>query len=303
MKITAICPMSLLERLSDLLRWQQKDPSFNLPWKQDSLPIFAKCSPLYHTRKRPEPLTREEESDLELANQRFLELCQKCVQANIPLLVDAEHTAVQPAIDYFTYSSSIVHNKGENPIVFGTIQTYLKDAKERLLLATEAAEKMGVPMGFKLVRGAYMSSERSLASSLGYASPIHNTIQDTHKCFNDCSSYLLEKIANGPGGVVLATHNVESGKLAAAKAHELGIGKVNHKLEFAQLHGMSEALSFGLSNAGFQVSKYMPFGPVETVMPYLLRRAEENRGMLAASGFDRLLMRKELGRRLQAAIF
>jgi len=76
-----------------------------------------------------------------------------------------------------------------------------------------------------------------------------------------------------------------------AKAHELGVGKVKHKLEFAQLCGMSEALSYGLSNAGFQVSKYMPFGPVDMVMPYLLRRAEENRGLLAASGFDRQLMR------------
>ncbi|XP_057758038.1 proline dehydrogenase 2, mitochondrial-like [Arachis stenosperma] len=301
-KITAICPMSLLERLSDLLRWQQKDPSFNLPWKQDSFPLFSDSTPLYHTRKRPEALTPQEESDLELAMQRLNELSQKCVQANVPLLVDAEHTSVQPAIDYFTYNAAINHNKGESPIVFGTMQTYLKDAKERLLLATEAADKMGIPMGFKLVRGAYMSSERKLASSLGYASPIHNTIQDTHKCFNDCSSFLLEKVANGPGGLVLATHNIESGKLAAAKAHEIGIGKVNHKLEFAQLLGMSEALSYGLSNAGFQVSKYMPFGPVETVMPYLLRRAEENRGMLAASGFDRLLMRKELGRRLKAAL-
>ena len=302
-KITAICPMSLLERMSDLLRWQKKDPSFNLPWKQDSLPIFSELSPLYHTRKRPMPLTPQEESDLELANNRLLELCQKCVQANIPLMVDAEHTTVQPAIDYFTYSSAIMHNKGENPIVFGTIQTYLKDAKERLLLASKAADKIGIPMGFKLVRGAYMSSERKLAAELGYSSPIHNTIKDTHKCFNDCSSFMLEKVANGPGGVVLATHNIESGKLAAAKAHELGIGKVNHKLEFAQLYGMSEALSFGLSNAGFQVSKYMPFGPVETVMPYLLRRAEENRGVLAASGFDRQLMRKELVRRLKAAVF
>lgn len=301
-KITAICPMSLLERMSDLLRWQKKDPSFVLPWKQDSLPIFSESSPLYHTRKRPEPLTAEEESDLDLANKRFLELCQKCVQANIPLLVDAEHTSVQPAIDYFTYSSAILHNKGENPTVFGTIQTYLKDAKERMLLASKAAEKMGIPMGFKLVRGAYMSSERKLAADLGYASPIHNTIKDTHKCFNDCSDYMLEKIANGPGGVVLATHNIESGKLAAAKAHELGIGKVNHKMEFAQLYGMSEALSFALSNAGFQVSKYMPFGPVETVMPYLLRRAEENRGVLAASGFDRQLMRKELVRRVKATV-
>ncbi|KAL2976933.1 hypothetical protein AAZX31_13G035900 [Glycine max] len=295
--------MALLERMSDLLRWQQKDPSFVLPWKQDSLPIFAESSPLYHTQKRPEPLTPEEESDLQLANQRLLELCQKCEEANMPLLVDAEHTTVQPAIDYFTYSSSIRHNKDDNPIVFGTIQTYLKDAKERLLLTTKAAEKMGVPMGFKLVRGAYMSTESKLAEFFGYASPIHNTIQDTHNCFNDCSSFLLEKIANGPGSVVLATHNIESGKLAATKAYELGVGKVNHKLEFAQLYGMSEALSFGLSNAGFQVSKYMPFGPVDMVMPYLLRRAEENRGLLAASGFDRQLMRKELGRRLKAAVF
>ncbi|RDX95023.1 Proline dehydrogenase 2, mitochondrial, partial [Mucuna pruriens] len=291
-KITAICPMPLLERVSDLLRWQQKDPSLVLPWKQDCLPIFAESSPLYHTQKRPESLTPEEESDLQLANQRLLELSLKCVEANMPLLVDAEHTTVQPAIDYFTYSSAIMHNKDDNPIVFGTIQTYLKDAKERLLLTTEAAEKMGVPMGFKLVRGAYMSTESKLAESFGYASPVHDTIQDTHNCFNDCSSFMLEKIANGPGSVVLATHNIDSGKLAAAKAYELGIRKVNLKLEFAQLYGMSEALSFGLSNAGFQVSKYMPFGPVDMVMPYLLRRAEENRGILAASGFDRKLMRQ-----------
>lgn len=210
-KITAICPMALLERMSDLLRWQQKDPSFILPWKQDTLPIFSESSPLYHTQKRPEPLTPEEESDLELANQRLQELCERCVQANMPLLVDAEQTWVQPAIDYFTYSSAILHNKGDNPIVFGTMQTYLKDAKERLLLTTEAADKMGIPMGFKLVRGAYMSSESKLAESLGYASPVHNTIQDTHNCFNDCSSFLLEKVANGPGSVVLATHNIESG--------------------------------------------------------------------------------------------
>ncbi|KAE9590289.1 hypothetical protein Lal_00027993 [Lupinus albus] len=302
-KITAICPMKLLERISDLLRWQKKDPSFILPWKQETLPIFAESSPLYHTQKKPNPLTLEEENDLQLANKRLLELCQKCVQSNIPLLVDAEHTTVQPAIDYFTYSSAIMHNKDENPIVFGTIQTYLKDSKERLLLTSKAAQKIGVPMGYKLVRGAYMSLEIKIAESLGYASPIHNTIHATHKCFNDCTSFMLEKIANGPGNVVLATHNIESGKLAAAKAHEVGLGKVNHKLEFAQLYGMSEALSFGLSHAGFQVSKYMPFGPVEMVMPYLLRRAEENRGLLAASGFDRKLMRKELGRRLKASVF
>jgi len=203
--------MALLERISDLLRWQQKDPSFNLPWKQDSLPIFSESSPLYHTTKKPEPLTPQEESDFQLANQRLQQLCKKCVEANMPLLVDAEHTTVQPAIDYFTYSSAIMHNKDDNPIVFGTIQTYLKDAKERLFLATQAAEKIGIPVGFKLVRGAYMSTESTLAESFGSRSPIHDTIEDTHNCFNDCSSYLLEKFANGKGSVVLATHNIESG--------------------------------------------------------------------------------------------
>lgn len=302
-KITAICPMKVLERVSDLLRWQHKDPSCHLPWKLNSFPIFSDSSPTYHTLKRPEPLTPEEERDLQLGHERLLKLCRECEEANIPLSVDAEHTAVQPAIDYLTYASAITHNRGHDvPIVYGTMQAYLKDAKERLLLACQAADQMGVPMGFKVVRGAYMSSESKLAASLGYESPIHNSIKETHDCYNDCASFMLDRIANGPGGLVLATHNVESGKMAAAKAHDLGIGKVNQRLEFAQLYGMSESLSFGLRNAGFQVSKYMPFGPIDKVMPYLLRRAEENRGLLSASIVDRQLMRKELKRRLKTMI-
>ncbi|KAF8012049.1 hypothetical protein BT93_I0239 [Corymbia citriodora subsp. variegata] len=297
-KITAICPIDLLGRVSDLLRWQCKDPSFQLPWKRDSFPIFSASSPLYHTPRQPEHLTPQEERDLLLAHQRLQTLCQKCQEANIPLCVDAESTAVQPGIDYFTYAAVITHNKHE-PFVYGTMQAYRKDARERLLLASEEAEKRGVVMGIKLVRGAYMPSERKLADSLGQESPIHNTIQDTHDCYNECASFMLEKITSRSGAVVLATHNVKSGKLAAAKARDLGIG--NQKLEFAQLYGMAESFSFGLRNAGFQVSKYMPFGNVDMVIPYLLRRAEENRGMLSASTLDRQLMRKELWRRLKAA--
>ncbi|WCJ25457.1 Proline dehydrogenase 1 mitochondrial [Euphorbia peplus] len=303
-KVTAICPLKLLERVSDLLRWEERNPSFNLPWKLDTLPVFSDSSPLYHTLKKPEPLTQEEELELQLAQLRLQKLCEKCIEANVPLVVDAEHTAVQPAIDYLTYSSAILYNKDDNPIIYNTIQTYLKDAKDRVLLATKAADKMGIPMGFKLVRGAYMSMERKLASSLGYESPIHNTIQDTHACFNDCASFLLEKMADGPTGLVLATHNVESGRLAAVKARELRIGdNGNEKLEFAQLYGMADALSFSLRDAGFQVSKYMPFGPLDMVIPYLLRRAEENRGLLSASSLDRQLLRKELGRRMKDSIF
>ncbi|KAL9226576.1 hypothetical protein vseg_002373 [Gypsophila vaccaria] len=299
-KISAICPMPLLERLSDLLRWEKQNPSFNLPWKQNSLPILSDLSPFYHTLTKPNPLTRHEEEDLKLAQERLAKLCQRCLELNVPLTIDAEDTKIQPGIDYLTYNSAIEYNKlGEVPIVYGTIQAYLKDAKDRLLLATNEAHKMGVPLGFKLVRGAYMSSETKLANSLGFESPIHDSIQDTHNCYNDCASFMLDKIVDGSGAVVLATHNVESGELAAKKAREMGIGKEKDRLQFAQLYGMSEALSYGLANAGFQVSKYLTFGPLDQVMPYLLRRAEENRGLLSSSCLDRQLMGMELKRRLK----
>ncbi|KAK4745091.1 hypothetical protein SAY87_011403 [Trapa incisa] len=299
-KITAICPIHLLRRVSDLLRWQRKNPSFSLPWNHYSFPILSDSTPLYHTPEEPQLLTPEEEADLFLAQERLRRIGSRCEQYNIPLCIDAEYTAVQPAIDFFTYSAATEHNRN-GPIIYGTLQAYLKDAKERLLLKSEAARKMGISIGVKLVRGAYMSSETKLAHSLGYESPIHNSIQETHDCFNDCAAFMLEKIDSGSGAVVLATHNVESGQLATAKAKDMGICG-NHRLEFAQLYGMADSFSFGLRNAGFQVSKYMPFGPVDQVMPYLLRRAEENRGLLSASTLDRQLIRNELWRRLRASI-
>ncbi|KAJ4979438.1 hypothetical protein NE237_010218 [Protea cynaroides] len=301
-KITAICPIKLLEKVSNSLRWELLDPSFHLPWKVDTLPILTPSSPLYHTLKRPDPLTPEEEKDLQLAHQRLNKLCEKCLENNVPLLIDAEYTLVEPAIDYLTYSAAIKFNMNNNVIVFGTIQAYLKDAKERIVQATEAAEKRGIPIGFKLVRGAYMSSESAIASSLGVAPPIHGSIKDTHACYDDCTAFMLEKVAKESAAVVLATHNLDSGRAAALKAKSVGIRKGNQKLQFAQLKGMAEGLTFGLRNAGFQVSKYLPFGPVEKVMPYLLRRAEENRGLLSASTLDRRLMRRELQSRFKTAI-
>ncbi|KAL8113907.1 hypothetical protein AgCh_020987 [Apium graveolens] len=300
-KITAICPVDLLRRMSDLLRWEYKERSNNLPWKMNTLPIFSESSPLYHTLQKPVPLSPQEEQDLELAYQRLQKIVLKAQEANVPLVIDAEETWIQPAIDYFTYSALISHTKTDYPLIYGTIQAYLKDAKERLVLAKKAANKMGLPMGVKLVRGAYMSTESQIAASLGYDSPIHNSIKHTHHCYNECASFMLHELTKGPGSLVLATHNSESGKLAASKACDLGIGKDGEKLQFAQLYGMSEALSYELKNEGFQVSKYLPFGPVEQIMPYLVRRAEENKGVLTTSSLDRQLMKLELQRRLKAA--
>ncbi|MCD7463844.1 hypothetical protein HAX54_051552 [Datura stramonium] len=206
-KVTAICTPRLLKRVSDLLRWERKSPSFNLPWKQKTLPLFADSSPLYHTSKKPEPLTQEEERGFQLAHERLTKICKKCVELDVDLLIDAEDTAIQPAIDYFAYSAAIKYHKDDHPLIFGTIQTYLKDSKERM---------------------------------------------HTHDCFNSCAEFMIHEIANGSGAVVLATHNIESGKLAASKAIDLGIRKDGQKLQFAQLYGMADGLSFGLRNAGFQ---------------------------------------------------
>ncbi|XP_026386612.1 proline dehydrogenase 2, mitochondrial-like [Papaver somniferum] len=301
-KITAICPNSLLKKVSDLLRWEHKDPSFHLPWKVDTLPMLADSSPFYHTLNKPNHLTPTEEHDLDRAHQRLLKLSEKCLEMNLPLLVDAEYSSVQPAIDYLTYSTMIRINRDGNRIVHGTIQAYFKDAKERLIQATETAEKMGVILGLKLVRGAYLSHESTLASSLGFSSPIHESIQDTHACYDECASIMLEKVYKGTGAVVLATHNIESGKAAAWKAEEIGLEKNDEKVQFAQLKGMADGLSFALNNAGFLVSKYLPYGPVEMVIPYLLRRAEENKGLLATSTVDRQLMWDEIKRRLKRNI-
>ncbi|XP_057769884.1 proline dehydrogenase 2, mitochondrial-like [Salvia miltiorrhiza] len=302
-KVTAICPPRILKRVSDLLRWQHKDKSLNLPWKLKSLPLLADSSPLYHTPERPAALTAEEERDLDLAYARMAKICRNSIDASLPILIDAEDTAIQPAIDYFTYAAAVEFSQGgddDEPLIFNTVQAYLKDAKDRLVIAKKAADQMQVGVGIKLVRGAYMASENRLADSLGVQSPVHDTIHNTHACYNDCADFMLHQIAGGSGSLVLATHNMESGKMAAAKAVDLGIDKGSERLHFAQLYGMADPLSFGLRNAGYRVSKYLPYGRVEQIIPYLLRRAEENRGLLSASSFDRALMRNELIRRLKS---
>uniref|UniRef100_A0A0D9XM80 Proline dehydrogenase n=1 Tax=Leersia perrieri TaxID=77586 RepID=A0A0D9XM80_9ORYZ len=314
-KITALCPIALLEKASDLLRWQHKHPSLNLPWKTHGFPILADSSPLYLTSSEPPALTADEERELSAAHGRLLAIAGRCAEHDIHLLVDAEYATVQPAIDYLTFAAALAFNVagggGEGrAIVHGTIQAYLVDARDRLGAMARAADGEGVCLALKLVRGAYLARETRLAARLGVPSPVHATAGDTHACFDGCAAFLLDRAARrrGAAAVTLATHNVESGRRAAARAVELGIGRGGGSgdgrglLQFAQLMGMADGLSLGLRNAGFQVSKYLPYGPVEHVIPYLIRRAEENRGLLSSSSFDRQLLRKELVRRFKAAM-
>lgn len=297
-KMTALCPLPLLERISSLLRWQHIHAEFSLPWKEDVLPLLVGESPIYHVRAPPEPLTEREQHDLHLVKDRLWRLCRACEEASLPLLIDAEYTSVQPAIDYYTYNAALEFNRQESPLVYGTIQAYLKDSLPRLSAASNEAAKRRVSFGVKLVRGAYITRESAHAAFLGVESPIHSCIEKTHECYNTCAAFMMERVMSAEGAVVLATHNFDSGRAAAVKAESLGLLKGNPHLQFAQLKGMADGLSLSLVHAGFQVSKYLPFGPVEHVMPYLIRRAEENRGLLGNTLVDRSRIRQELRRRL-----
>ncbi|OIT26825.1 proline dehydrogenase 1, mitochondrial [Nicotiana attenuata] len=116
-KVTTICTPRLLKRMSDLLRWEYKNPSFNLPWKQKSLQLFSDSSPFYHTPEKPEPLTVKEEDDLQLAHERLMKICKKCLELDVDLLIDPKDTTIQPAIDYFAYSASIKYHKDDHPML------------------------------------------------------------------------------------------------------------------------------------------------------------------------------------------
>lgn len=203
---------------------------FKLPWKQDVIPFLAEESPTYHVNSPPDPLTKAEETDLTHAHERVSELCKACEQEGLPLLIDAEYSSVQPAIDYIIHAAAGKFNKGTRPLIYGTMQAYLKDSFSRLQLAAKGSNKRGLSYGVKLVRGAYITRENELASSLQVPSPIHSSIEGTHSCYDSCATFMMEQAASGDGAVVLATHNMNSGTIRALslpivnECYELGKG-------------------------------------------------------------------------------
>ena len=212
-KMTAICPLALLERISHLLRWQHRHPAFGLPWKAEALPVLAPSSPTYHTYSAPNPLSPAEENNLISTEQRLLQLCQACEVVSLTLLVDADYISVQPVIDYFIYITFSKLNRCRKPLVYMMIQAYLKDSLSRLFEASEEAKKQGISIALKLLCGAYITREIVEAQSLGSPSFVHSLIIETHNCYNSCTSLMLEKVSTSEASLLLDTHNFDSGKI------------------------------------------------------------------------------------------
>jgi proline dehydrogenase len=207
-------------------------------------------------------------------------------------MVDAEQTWVQPAIDVCVQTAQKLYNKGP-VVVYNTMQAYLTDSASRLDLELQRGSVYGYNVGIKLVRGAYMVTETALASKLGYKRPIHDTVQATHDTYNALARKLIDGVRTGTVNAVLATHNEASVQQAVEYMEACGVGK-RDGVSFGQLLGMCDHVSFPLGAAGYDSLKVVPYGPIRVVLPYLVRRAQENSDVLGRAGFETRLIKTTL---------
>ena len=232
--------------------------------------------------------------ELEGIKNRIERICAAAHSAMIPVFIDAEESWIQAIIDTWALEMMLKYNL-EKAIVYNTLQMYRHDRLEFLTSCSENAKKHGIKYGIKLVRGAYMEKERARAQKLGYPSPIYPDKNASDVAYNTALKFILEH--EMLFALCAGTHNEESSLLLTQELERKQISRDNDKFYFAQLLGMSDHISFNLSNAGFKVAKYVPFGPVKEVMPYLLRRADENTSVAGQTGRELSLIIKELDRR------
>ncbi|MGA9269700.1 MAG: proline dehydrogenase family protein [Lutimonas sp.] len=268
--------------------------------EKDSIP-FAVFKPtgfgrfeLYRKISEGEMLSQEEQQEWSRVVERYEKAAKACFDKNIALLVDAEETWMQKAADDLVEQLMEKYNKNK-VVVFGTLQLYRHDRFAYLKELHERAKERGFKIGMKLVRGAYMEKERERAEDLGYPSPICENKALTDDNFNQVMKYMFDHLEDM--SIFCGTHNEESSYLLMDLIEESDILKNDPRIWFGQLFGMSDNISFNLAHEGYNVAKYLPYGPVKDVMPYLIRRAEENTSVSGQTNRELNLIMKEKKRR------
>jgi proline dehydrogenase len=239
-------------------------------------------------------LTDEEKQAFARLRARIDKICAKAFEKKVPVLIDAEETWIQDPIDDLADEMMAKYNR-EQVIVLNTYQLYRTDSYGNLTRAFDKARRENYHLGAKLVRGAYMEKERERAREMGYPSPIQPDKQASDKSFNDALLFCINNIDRMM--VMCGSHNEFSNLYGTRLMNERGISPSDKRIWFGQLYGMSDNISFNLARAGYNVAKYVPYGPVRSVMPYLLRRAAENTSVAGQSSRELILIRKELSRR------
>ncbi len=235
-----------------------------------------------------------EKNEWEAVRGRMYSICEVAAEKNIGVLIDAEESWIQDPVDRLCIEIMQAFNK-EKAVVYNTIQLYRHDRLAFLKMSHEICKQQGIILGVKLVRGAYMEKERERAAANGYESPIQPDKAATDRDFDAAVDYCLHNLDSI--SVVIASHNENSNMLAAATMQKNGISKEHPHVHFSQLYGMSDPITFNMAYDGFQVSKYLPFGPIHDVIPYLMRRAQENSSVSGQTGRELSLLNREIARR------
>jgi len=251
-------------------------------------------------------MTKDEEIQFRNMVQRLHKIFQYARSQNVRVMVDAEQSYFQPAIHRLTMEMMRTYNK-ERAIVFNTYQCYLKKAHKTIVLDLEQAKRQNFYFGAKLVRGAYMEQERARAGLLGYKDPINPDYPATsamyHKVLDECLTRINQLKLSGQDpqriGIMVASHNEDTVRYGVRRMAELGLDPQERVLCFAQLLGMCDQITFPLGQSGYSVYKYVPYGPVNEVLPYLSRRANENGGLLDKVTKEKGLLKKELFARIK----
>lgn len=244
-----------------------------------------------------EDLTREELHDVNVLLSRLIRIGESAVEVNSSVLIDAEQSFYQQAIHFFVQILYILYNRSR-PVFYGTYQMYLKSAYKCLEQDIKLSKIHNFYLGAKIVRGAYMDSERERAKKLNIEDPIHETMENTHESYNNAIRLLLKEIKrNSKTSIMIATHNEESIVLASQIMSTLNIKPKSKSVYFAQLYGLCDHITLALSQKGFNSCKYVPFGPVKSVIPYLIRRMMENKDVIGKTKEERELIMAEIVRR------
>jgi proline dehydrogenase len=221
-------------------------------------------------------------------------LCRAAAEAGKRIMIDAEESWIQPAIDRLAEGAMAEFNR-ERPVVFTTVQMYRHDRLAYLEALGARADAAGFQVGVKLVRGAYMEKERARAAAQGYPDPIQPDKAATDRDYDAALQWCIGRIDRT--AVVAGSHNEASNALLCSLMADAGLAPSDPRVAFAQLLGMSDTISFNLAADGFQVAKYVPYGPLLEAIPYLLRRAEENTSVAGQSSRELHLLRLEHRRR------
>ncbi|MDB4683014.1 proline dehydrogenase family protein, partial [Crocinitomicaceae bacterium] len=263
----------------------------NIPFAVFKITGISKFSLLEKASIDLNQLSTEEASELNKVKNRIDRICSAAKKKNVPVFIDAEETWVQDIIDQWAFEMMLLYNK-EKCIVYNTIQMYRHDRLVFLKECNEKAKQSNISYGIKLVRGAYMEKERKRADEMGYPSPIQPDKESTDRDYDIALDYILKNI--NYLSLVAGTHNENSSKKLALALENHNISKDDPRIFFAQLLGMSDHISFNLADHNYNVAKYVPFGPIKEVMPYLLRRADENTSVAGQTGRELGLIKLEL---------